>query len=644
MRTDPQQVSSYLAQAEFVIPAYQRPYQWADDLLEGLWSDLGEMYVGTNTKHHYIGVLLSIAETSPVKAVRGVSPQRHGRTVWSLVDGQQRLVTILLLLAALRDWGTKAVKRDAKVLLTANDGKSPRLLGQEEDRELLTRILLTADPVLSADELRTTVGNAYGFFLRQLHAGSNTFWKPISKRASSSAPNKNQQINTLSLFKVVTQRLSLTDMMLDATDQSAPAVFDAINGKRRELEPVDLLRNTVFAELNDIQLFTDSWAKIETESRSVKLGGARLGTLPLFIDSYLHSLGHGASQYRLARRLNELILEQAPMNIGAQKRRAKVQAVVAEIVVGFDDFKLAQSSAFGGYEGQRRPEAVRTLDNISMLSSGPPLPLSLLFLRYRRIRFLNDAQLLKVVRILESYLARRVVAGERQQLLRSHLGTVAGKLIKEFGNASSVGAKAGSGKAADLAKQLTTHLNAGGMAAPGDKQLATAAQTRLDMNKLSARQRFAVLRRLNDEIAGRHIDGIRLATQRKGSINYSIEHVFPDSFKDPSTITDEWKKQLKTWGQSAAQVKELISLRNNIGNYTLVHQNSALGRRAFLDVGRKHGKRRILKDRAVDVSSSVVNQRSSTGAESQRDSWTAAELRSRAKYLAAVLKAAYPLG
>jgi len=187
------------------------------------------------------------------------------------------------------------------------------------------------------------------------------------------------------------------------------------------------------------------------------------------------------------------------------------------------------------------------------------------------------------------------------------------------------------------------YLNTPTMMAPKDTALGIAVESRIEMNKLSARQRFAVLRRANDEIAGRHISHISLASRTSTGTDYSIEHVFPDSFGDRTKITSKWEKQLSDWGENAAQVRDLISLRNNLGNYTLVHHNSALGRRPFLDAGATQGKRSFLKDRPVYVSHSVVNRTTSAGSEVERLHWTASDVLARANYLAGVLKTAYPL-
>lgn len=633
-------VGEYLSEGQFIIPVYQRPYQWGDDLLEGLWSDLGEMYEGVNTKSHYLGVLLTSPDAAPESLLRGEGPAQLWKAAWPLVDGQQRLVTVLLLLAALRDRSSLAAKKRLKRILTTPAG--PRLVGQEEDRDLLTRILATEQLELSKSETKTRVGNAYYFFRRQLTSGRPSFWRPAKPNTEIKTAKGLQKFHLPALVDIVLDRLDVTDMLLEpAQDQSAPAVFDAINGKRRELDPVDLLRNTVFAELDDIPLFTSTWATIETESRNVKLASARLGTLPLFIDSYLHSLGESASQHRIARRLNELILKHAPLSLGAATRRKRMRDVVQEIVDSFDDFKVCQSTSFRGYSGTYGAEVVRAVDNINMLSSGPPLPLCLLFIRHNRLGKLRDHHLLGACRHLESYLGRRVVVGAKQQLLRSHLTSVTKQLIKEFGNASDIGPRKGKAAIGQLPDRLAQLLATQGMPMPTNSEVVAAVTGRCDMNKLSARQKFAILRRLNDQMAGRHVPNIDIQARDGKSGGHSIEHVFPDSFRTPADITPGWQAQLRQWGAKRATVRATIRLRNNLGNYTLVHHNSALGRRPFLDAGRMKGKRHYLGDRAPDLSVMVLNV-PSRGGRVQRTQWMADDINARAVQMAADLRKAYP--
>ena len=77
---------------QFVIPVFQRDYTWqAEPHCAQLWRDI--IRVARTTEKHFIGSIVYIA-TGDTSA---------GFTRWLLIDGQQRLATLMILLAALRD-------------------------------------------------------------------------------------------------------------------------------------------------------------------------------------------------------------------------------------------------------------------------------------------------------------------------------------------------------------------------------------------------------------------------------------------------------------------------------------------------------------------------------------------------------------
>src|SRR5438094_9070329 len=81
---------------QFRVPLFQRPYTWRREQLNALWQDILGEYDRLTTLgvNHFIGsfVLAPIPSpvTEPVKALL-------------VVDGQQRLLTVLVALSALRD-------------------------------------------------------------------------------------------------------------------------------------------------------------------------------------------------------------------------------------------------------------------------------------------------------------------------------------------------------------------------------------------------------------------------------------------------------------------------------------------------------------------------------------------------------------
>ncbi len=69
-----------------LIPRFQRPYSWENDNFEDLWNDVINL---ESDEVHFIGTIIRY--------------QGKKKKAYYIVDGQQRLTTISILLAAIRD-------------------------------------------------------------------------------------------------------------------------------------------------------------------------------------------------------------------------------------------------------------------------------------------------------------------------------------------------------------------------------------------------------------------------------------------------------------------------------------------------------------------------------------------------------------
>ena len=78
--------------SQFVIPVYQRTYSWTEQECRQLWDDVLRSGSDENTQVHFIGSVVYVED--------GFSQVSH-RNPLQVIDGQQRLATVLLLLAAL---------------------------------------------------------------------------------------------------------------------------------------------------------------------------------------------------------------------------------------------------------------------------------------------------------------------------------------------------------------------------------------------------------------------------------------------------------------------------------------------------------------------------------------------------------------
>lgn len=95
MEASPAQVIQYFnGEKQNLIPLFQRPYSWRLPNWKTLWDDVLVQYDADDDKSaHFMGTIVSVpARSVPV----GVSK-------YLIIDGQQRLTTVSILLAALRD-------------------------------------------------------------------------------------------------------------------------------------------------------------------------------------------------------------------------------------------------------------------------------------------------------------------------------------------------------------------------------------------------------------------------------------------------------------------------------------------------------------------------------------------------------------
>src|SRR5947207_737620 len=79
----------------YAIPPYQRDYQWAAARWQGVVSDVVQAATAAGDVPHWLGIIL-LTEDPEVRFPGDRSVQGY-----TVIDGQQRLVTLLVWLAAL---------------------------------------------------------------------------------------------------------------------------------------------------------------------------------------------------------------------------------------------------------------------------------------------------------------------------------------------------------------------------------------------------------------------------------------------------------------------------------------------------------------------------------------------------------------
>jgi uncharacterized protein with ParB-like and HNH nuclease domain len=77
---------------QFIIPIYQRTYSWTDKECEQLWNDILRTGQNDALSAHFVGSIVYIEQ--------GLS-QVSSQSPLLVIDGQQRLATVTLVIAAL---------------------------------------------------------------------------------------------------------------------------------------------------------------------------------------------------------------------------------------------------------------------------------------------------------------------------------------------------------------------------------------------------------------------------------------------------------------------------------------------------------------------------------------------------------------
>ena len=259
----------------FMVPLYQRKYQWGDDRILSFWEDVeakaGEVLEGESKFVHYMGALIlsPVDEDSPL----AVTPKVQ------VVDGQQRLTTFQLFLAALREiareHGCEKLIEDIKGYLfnhlRATD-KDPlarfKLVPTPQDQNVFHSIIemnyqsvrsKCADYYWGSRVRKSTSSRAlppsralraYELFREKIeifrtHGPTNSI-----EGDSEAIPDENDTTaetgrRLAALLAALLNHMKLVVIKLGPKDD-AQVIFETLNSKGEPLLAMDLVRNNIF--------------------------------------------------------------------------------------------------------------------------------------------------------------------------------------------------------------------------------------------------------------------------------------------------------------------------------------------------------------------------------------------------------------
>lgn len=275
-------------QKRYVVPLFQRPYVWTQEgQWESLWEDIAakaeeQMHDPNQRRPHFLGAIVLNQRSTFGKELAASD----------IIDGQQRLTTFQLILAAFRDLVTSigdGSLHGELVRLTENSGIQQhayevfKVWPTNADRAVLEEILKARSlaqvnakfppkVVRRKPQPRLPLVEAYVFFYEAIENWAH------DPQAEPGAGEIHLSVDRLDALFAALRRM-LQVVVIELEDQDDPQViFETLNATGVPLLPSDLIRNFVFlrasrenVEVDD--LYEKWWKEYDERRASVGVKG-----------------------------------------------------------------------------------------------------------------------------------------------------------------------------------------------------------------------------------------------------------------------------------------------------------------------------------------------------------------------------------
>ena len=541
------------------VPLFQRQYVWnRERQWEPLWGDISHKFAEylegrRDAPLHFLGALVLDEKRTPTTHV----PRRQ------VIDGQQRLTTLQIFLAALRDFSREQSCEDIaeecagllfnrgmmanrevdkfKVQPTQADRKQFRDVIEAGSRtQVENRHPQVRRKYARKIAPRPRMVEAYLFFHDQL----TEFFLGTDGEPPLAA-DRSLSLRLDECFQALKNALQVIVIDL-GSDDDAQVIFETLNARGEPLLPADLLRNFIFlraARLSEQQedLYEEYWRPFDDDFWRVptRQGRLRRPRSDLFLQHFLASregrdipIGHLFVEYR------HWINKKSPF--------ATVREELATLARQRDDFRRIITP-------HRDDPLFTTSQFLHAFDVSTAFPLLLAMLDAG----VSRDEVVAICRVIESYLIRRAVLGlTTKNYNRLFLQVTRGLQGSEF-------------TAGALAEQLGSA--SGGTAWPSDETFQEAWMTQHVYHVMNSPRLVHVLKRLSDSFLDNKSEKVTVEGQ------LTVEHLLPQSwidhwpFPDGSRgMTDEELSSASGDDPRAAATRKRNQALHTIGNLTIL--------------------------------------------------------------------------
>ena len=469
MKASEVNLNRFLAQTDtqFVIPVYQRNYDWTETQCKQLLNDILDAGSGSEINAHFIGSIVYIHDD--VYSASGIREL-------SIIDGQQRLTTVTLIYIALY-----------------------RLLQELGDQQKLTRIHETyLINKFAADEeklkLRPTENNDRAIKHLLASDDEGSFDGGFS-RVMSNFSFFQDRINTNNFESVVQGlgKLMFVEVSLERGKDDAQRIFESLNSTGLELSQADLIRNFILMGLprqkqNDI--YVKYWREIEQQAKELSTNRSRVSD---YVRDYLTLK-------------TKKIPNKNKVYVNFKERYPTLQYEALKTLLEELKILARHYHKFINPDKENDPDIHKQLRNIEQLEINVSYPFLLQVFSDYGNKLIDKVQLLEVLELVQGFVWRRFVLS----LPTNSLNKIFMRLYEDVDSDDYV---------ASIARSLARKR--GSQRFPKDQEVLSSLVEK-DFYNIKPRNRTYFLQRL-ENLHNRepvHLDG-------NGDI--TIEHIFPQT-------------------------------------------------------------------------------------------------------------------
>ncbi len=379
---------------QFVIPIYQRTYSWTERECLQLWEDIIRTGSNKELSAHFVGSIVYI-EQGLYRVIN--------QPPLLVIDGQQRLTTVTILIEALArmvgdkepvDGFSARKMRNYYLLNPEEDGeRGYKLLLTQTDKETLLALVQQKEPTRNKSK---RVSDNFKFFKDKL-AGYR---------------------NDLSVVCQGLAKLMIVDISLSRDQDNPQLIFESMNSTGKELTQADLIRNYILMGLepgHQTALYEDHWRPMEVEFGQEAYGDhfdsfmrhyltIKTGDIP-----NIRAVYDAFKTYSSSKKISEL----------------GVDALVEDI----HQFAKYYCSIALGQEADR--DLKLAFQDLKELRVEVSYPLLLELYHDYINEVLTKDDLVKAVRVIESYVFRRAICSIPTNSLNKTFATISKSIDKE---------------------------------------------------------------------------------------------------------------------------------------------------------------------------------------------------------------------